>query len=113
MSHKLINMKVFEAQQTFILLNKADFGKDMTTDEAHKVMSAYRVFKETAKAFDEFIEDSREKIKDEKELASVLQKEAEREVTLEYERLGSVFDKLRAANGWNIGQAAALEDVLR
>lgn len=105
-------MKVVEVQQGYIVLSHADIT-GLTVDEKYKVMNIARVLKKHAKEFEEFIKDTQEKIPNTREQNAILDKEAEREINLEFDSLGkTLFNKLLEINKWNVTQAVLMEDLL-
>lgn len=107
-------MKIFMVQQVYLLLGKAEL-EGLTIDDKYKVIILAREFKKVAQDFEDFIKESQERITDAKELNSVIEKEATREIEVSAEKLGKeVFDKLLNANPkWNVSQILMLEEYIK
>ena len=105
-------MKVIEAQQAFIIISQAKID-GLTTEQKYKVLDVARALKKPSSEFEEFIKDTQEKVKDAKEQNAILTKEAERQIEVEFPKLGDTFDKLMEINSWNVSQAMLLSDLIK
>lgn len=106
-------MKIYEVQQTYLILSQAKLD-GLTTEEKYKVITAARSFKDKAKEFEDFIKDTQEKVTDEKEQNEILQKEAAKDIEINAEKVGKeTFDKLIDKNPWNVAQIMMLEDNVK
>lgn len=107
-------MKIFECQQLYLILGKAELD-NMSVDEKYKVITLAREFKKISQDFEDFIKDSQENIKDSSELNLVIDKEANRSIETSYTKLSKeVFDKLITSNTkWNVAQLLMLEDFIK
>lgn len=107
-------MKIFNAQQVYMLLSQAKLD-NLTTDEKYKVIKSAREFKKITTEFEDFIKETQEnkELTDEAEVRNILEKEATREVEIKVEPLGEIFNKLLESNNWNVGQIIMLEDYIK
>lgn len=105
-------MKVIEAQQAFIILSQAKID-GLTTEQKYKVLDVARALKNPSSEFEDFIKDAQEKVNDAKEQNAILTKEAEKQIDVEFQKLGDTFDKLMEINSWNVSQAMLLRDLIK
>lgn len=107
-------MKIAEAVQLYnSTLSDIRMG-NLNVDDRYKVMKIVRAFKKAAEDFQSFVADTREHIKDQKELDEVCGKEYMREIELEYDRLGEeAFKGLLSVNDWTGLQAVVIEDLIK
>lgn len=104
-------MKTIEAQQGYLALSQAKLD-GLTTEQKYKVLKIARALKQSAKDFEDFIKDVQEKVTDVREQNKILSKEADRDVEINIEKLGEVFDKLLEVNDWNVAQTLLLDDLI-
>lgn len=105
-------MKIYEAQQGFIVLSQAKLD-GLSTEEKHKVIKVARSLKSVAKEFEEFITDTQERVADKVEASKIIESEANKETEVEIEKLGDTMDKMMDHNSWNVAQIMLLEDLVK
>ena len=105
-------MKLYEARYIYPILAGAHLT-GMTAEQKYKVINLTREVKKPCMEFDEFINDTRDKVSEEKELSEILNKEASKEIEMKFEKLGEVFDKLIEANDWTVNDISLLEELVK
>lgn len=105
-------MKLVIAHQIYLILGQAEL-KGLTSDEKYKVITLAREFKKVSQEFEDFIKDTQESVKDRVELNSIIEKEADKNITISSDKLGNIFDKLMDSNNWNVAQILMLEDNIK
>lgn len=105
-------MKLLIAHQIYLLIGSAKLN-GLTSDEKYKVITLAREFKKVSQEFEDFIKDTQENVKDRVELNSIIEKEADKNIDINIEKLGSIFDKFIDANDWNVAQILMLEENIK
>ena len=121
-------MKTIAITNVYAILNEAKLTK-MEDADKFKVIKALRVIKPIAKGYEDFVEDAKNKLKDEKyeDMSNKAQDwnkanqnkkrssltEAEKEVEVEFEKLSEdAFCKLVSSNDWTCSQILSLSDFI-
>lgn len=105
-------MNVFTITQVYNLLSSSKMNS-LDASEKYKVIKAARALKNVSDDYQSFVETAKEKAKDDTELTEIVSKEAMREIELEVEKIGEIFDKLMKDNEWTVGQTIILEDLIK
>lgn len=105
-------MKTYEIVQAYGLLANSKMSS-LSAEEKYKVIKTAKDLKKVADDYQSFVEETKKKAKDDKELNEIASMEATKEYEVEIGKLGDLFDKLMKDNDWTIGQAIILEGLLK